>query len=87
LADGKKTPSWETVAIFAAIVALWPAVIRFWVANGTSLTMKDVPLNDVMHWENAAWDYLLYAAFAVMLLVAFRRVRRLKNVRTADPKE
>ena len=81
MADGRKTPAWETAVIFIAIVALWPAVIRFWVNNSTSLKMDDVPLNDVMHWDSSAWDYVLYAAFAVMLLVAFRRVRRLKNAK------
>jgi len=85
LNDKKKAPAWEAVAIFASIAALWPAVIRFWVENSqTPLQMEDVPLNNVMHWGSDLWQYVLYASLATMVLVAFRRVRRLKSAGKSD---
>jgi len=84
MSDKKKAPAWETIAVFAAIFALWPAVMRFWAANAAGAKMEDMPLESVMKWESPAWDILMYAALAVMVLIAVRRIRRLNAARDDD---
>jgi len=79
-----KTPAWETVAIFAAIFSLWPAVLRFWASNSETMTLETLPLAGTMHWESAVWDVLIVAALLVMGAIAVRRVRRLKSAQDDD---
>jgi len=80
----KKTPAWETVAIFAAIAALWPAVFRFWASNSETMTLETLPLAGTMHWESPVWDVLMVAALIVMAVIAVRRLRRLKSAQDDD---
>ncbi|HUU69195.1 MAG TPA: hypothetical protein VM186_06705 [Planctomycetota bacterium] len=80
----KKTPAWETVAVFAAILSLWPAVLRYWATNSETITPDTLPLAGTMHWESPLWDLLLVAALLVMAAIAVRRVRRLKSAQDDD---
>ena len=79
MAAKKKTPAWETIAIFAAIFALWPAVFRYWAGNSDTMTMQDLPLASVLHWDSPVWDVVMCAALAVMIVIAVRRVLRLRS--------
>jgi membrane protein implicated in regulation of membrane protease activity len=75
----KKTPAWETVAVFGAIFSLWPAVLEYWAAASDKVTLEDLPLGHIINWAHPAWDLLMYAAFALMVIVAVRRVRRVRK--------
>jgi hypothetical protein len=49
---------WEWPAIFFAIAALWPKILR---------------------WEHIGWDFVLWGALALMLIVLRRRMRRMRE--------
>lgn len=74
-----KTPVWETVAIFAAILSLWLPVFKHWADASESFSLEDLPLSGLINWAHPAWDVLVYVAFAVMLFVAVRRVGRVRR--------
>ena len=74
-----KTPVWETVAIFVAILSLWLPVFKHWADASESFTLEDLPLSGMINWAHPAWDALMYVAFAVMLFVAVRRVGRVRR--------
>ena len=76
--SSRKAPVWETVAIFASILAIWPGVFRFWAANSDRIAMEDLPLASTLHWGSPVWDVLMIAALGLMVIVAVRRVRRLR---------
>jgi len=80
----KKTPAWETVAIFAAIFALWPAVLKYWAAASGAVEPGDLPLGKIIDWTHPIWDVLMYVALALMLIVAVRRMRRVRAPRDDD---
>ena len=75
-----KTPLWETIAIFAAIVCLWPALLRYWATN-SSITLEELPLSGLVDWSHPAWNALMYIALAVMVLIAVMRMRRVGHVK------
>lgn len=66
-------PAWETAAILLAIVAIWPALLKW-----------QMPDFFVPKW--LAWGLLL-AALAVMVGVFVRRVRRLRRLVDGEPDE
>jgi hypothetical protein len=74
-----KTPVWETVAVFAALLSLWIPIVRYWAQASTSFSLEDLPLSGIVNWAHPAWDALMYVAFAVMLFVAVRRVGRVRR--------
>jgi len=80
----KSTPIWETIAIFAAIFSLWPAVLRYWAEHSDSVTLEDLPLGHTINWAHPFWNVLMYAAFAVMVIVAIRRVRRVRRTHESN---
>ena len=75
----KKTPVWETIATFAAIIAMWPAVFRYWAGNSDKMTMQDLPLASVLHWESPVWDAVMCGSLVLMIVIAVRRVQRLRS--------
>ena len=75
----KKTPAWETIATFAAIFALWPALFRYWAANSDKMTMQDLPLASTLHWDSPVWDAVMCGALVLMIVIAVRRVQRLRS--------
>ena len=84
MADSRKNPLWESVAIFAALFSLWPGILRFWAEHSDGISYEDLPLAGRINWASAWWDVPMYAAFAVMIIVAVRRVRRLRKAGTND---
>jgi len=80
----KKTPAWETVAIFAAIFSLWPAVLKYWAAASEAVELEDLPLGKTINWAHPFWDILMYFALALMVIVAVRRVRRVRAPHNDD---
>ena len=66
-------PVWETVAILLAIVAIWPALLKW-----------KVPEFALPEW--LAWA-LLAGALGVMVAVFVRRVRRLHRLVDGKPDE
>ena len=79
-----KVPAWETVSIFAAIVAVWPSLLRYWAMNHPEVAPRDLPLGSVVNWTSPAWDALAVAAFALMVVVAIRRIRRVRSFRAGE---
>jgi len=76
----QKTPAWETIAIFGAIFALWPAVLRYWAGQHTDIDYTDLPLGKTINWAHGGWDILMYIALALMVFIAVRRVRRVRTI-------
>jgi len=79
MAGPRKNPLWETAAIFAALFSLWPALLRYWAERSSAVSYEDLPLAETIDWASPFWSILMYAALVVMLIVAVRRVRRVRK--------
>ena len=75
----KKIHVWETIAVFGAILSLWPAVLRYWASTNDSVTFEDLPLGHIINWAHPAWEVPMYIALALMAVVAVMRVRRVRR--------
>ena len=57
---------------------------RFWPAIAIILAIMSL-WPRILGWKNPAWDYLMYAALAVMLWLCVYNIVKLRRMKASDP--